>query len=238
MSYQLISIILPVYNQGDHIQAVVESYENALSHLSCPHENLLIVNNCRDNSLEVCQSLAERLTNTRLLHSQQGGWGLAVKLGLKKSRGDLLCYTNSARTVAPDLQLALLYAIANPNTVIKANRKIRENYVRLFGSLLYNLECRLLFDLPYWDINGTPKVFPRAYEKLLGLTRDDDLIDVEFNVICRRNNYPVLEVPILSTQRRSGKSTTGMQSAMRMYLGVLKMWRTVRKKANEQTTAR
>ena len=45
---------------------------------------------------------------------------------------------------------------------MKANRKIRDNWRRRLGSLLYNLECRALFDLANWDINGTPKVFPRA----------------------------------------------------------------------------
>ena len=92
----------------------------------------------------------------------------------------MLCYTNSARTAPQDLALLLLYANINVDKVIKANRKIRESTFRRMGSLFYNLECRALFDLPYWDINGTPKVFPRKYSRLLELTRDDDMIDLEF----------------------------------------------------------
>ena len=62
-----------------------------------------------------------------------------------------------------------------PKVVIKANRKIRESWRRRMGYLLYNLECRALFDLSVWDINGTPKVFPRSFTALLNLARDDDL---------------------------------------------------------------
>jgi hypothetical protein len=91
------------------------------------------------------------------------------------------------------------------------------------------LECRALFDLSYWDINGTPKVFPRKFDKLLALTREDDLIDAEFNVICRRENYPVIEVPILSYRRHGGRSTTSYRSAVRMYLGALQMWNDLRR---------
>lgn len=229
MSYQYASIILPVYNQGDHIDAVVEDYELKLRNLPISHEILLVVNNCRDNSLEACQTLAGRFQTVRVLHSEKGGWGLAIKLGLQNAQGDLICYTNSARTKGQDLQLVLLYAINNPSCVIKAERKIRESWARLFGSLLYNLECRMLFDLPYWDINGTPKLFPRAFDALLNLTRDDDLIDVEFNIICRRQDYHVLEVPLLSKQRHGGKSTTGFKSAFRMYLGALSMWNKLRR---------
>ena len=161
--------------------------------------------------------------------ANRGGGGLAVKLGIEQAKGELLCYTNSARTSPQDLVLCLLYAIVYPQVVIKANRKIRDSWRRRLGSLLYNLECRTFFDLPTWDINGTPKVFPRKMVKLMSLTRDDDLIDAEFNAICRYARYPVLEVPILSTRRHGGKSTTNYLSALRMYWGAYQLWRNLRK---------
>lgn len=221
----LISIILPVYNQADHIGAIVQEYEAALSKLQEPRELLLVVNNPRDRSLEVCQALANQYPSIRVLHSEQGGWGLAVKLGLQAARGDLLCYTNSARTSAPDLTLMLLYATVYPEVVIKANRKFRDNWFRRLGSLLYNLQCRTLFDLSYWDINGTPKIFPRHFSSLLHLTCDNDLIDLEFNVICRQQQYPMLEVPTFSSRRHGGRSTTSLRSAFKLYWGAFQLWR-------------
>lgn len=229
MSDGLISIILPVYNQADHIEEIVEGYLDVLSRVHSPFEIVLVVNGSRDASWEICQRLTERWSCVRALHSQRGGWGLAVRLGIEDARGDVLCYTNSARTTPQDLLLLLLYAVANPNVVIKANRKIREKWQRRFGSLAYNLEVRALFDIPYWDVNGTPKVFPRQFERLLALTRDDDLIDAEFIVNCRQANYPLLEVPIFSSRRHGGKTTTRLGSAFRMYRGALEMWRAQRR---------
>lgn len=224
----LISIILPVRNQADHVRAVVEEYEGVLARLPQPHELLLVVNASSDGSLDICRELERAHPFVRVLHTDRGGWGLSVRLGLAESRGDLLCYTNSARTKPEDLMLMLVYAIAYPNVVIKANRKIRESWVRRLGSLIYNLECRALFDLSYWDINGTPKIFPRQFDRLLGLTEDGDLIDVEFNIICRREAYPMIEVPIFSTRRHGGKSTTNYSSAWKMYFGVYKLWNSMR----------
>ncbi len=221
----LLSIVLPVYNQAGHIREVVEEHQAALTRLAHPHELLLVVNGCRDDSLAVCRDLAEEHEAVRVVHSEAGGWGLAVKLGLAEARGDLLCYTNSARTATRDLTLCLLYAVTWPDVVVKANRKIRDSAFRRLGSLLYNLECRALFDLANWDINGTPKVFPRKFERLLALERDDDLIDAEFNVTCRDAGYPIVEVPILSSERHGGKSTTRIRSAVRMYWRVYRMWR-------------
>ncbi len=225
MSYELISIVLPVYNQADHISEIVEGYEDALSRIAVPHELLLVVNGSRDDSLQVCCALGEKYPAVRVINEQKGGWGLAVKRGLKETKGDLLCYTNSARTTPQDLTLLLLYAIAYPGVVVKANRKIRESFKRRLGSLLYNLECRALFDLSNWDINGTPKIFPRTYEKLLALTKENDIIDAEFSAVCRHEDYRMLEVPIFSTRRHGGKSTTRYASAFRMYWGAYKLWR-------------
>lgn len=222
---QLISIILPVCNQADHIEAIISEYEKSLARVQSPYEIILVLNNCRDNSSEICGNLAKRNQKIKVVETSSGGWGLAVRLGLKEASGDIICYTNSARTSPEHLVLHVLYAIAFPSVVIKANRKIRDNWRRRLGSLIYNLECRALFDLPTWDINGTPKVFPRSFGKLLELTRDDDLIDAEFNWICRRENYPVIEVPVLTTKRHGGKSTTNYGSAVKMYWGAYELWR-------------
>ena len=221
----LVSIVLPVHNQADHIATVVDEYEAALARLPSPHELVLVVNGSSDASWLACQALAARHPAVRCIGTAQAGWGLAVRLGLTEAKGDLLCYTNSARTSPSDLVLLLLYGTAYPDVVVKANRKIRESGRRRVGSLLYNLECRALFDLASWDINGTPKVFPRTFDRLLALTRDDDLIDVEFVVTCRRQGYPMIEVPIFSTRRHGGRSTTTYSSALRLYWGAGRFWR-------------
>ncbi len=225
----LVSIIIPVRNQADHIRTVVEVYEQSLTRLPSPHELIIVVNASTDSTMDVCRELEREYSAIRAVQSDAGGWGLAVKIGLHAARGELICYTNCARTRIEDLMLLLIYSLAYPNVVMKANRKIRDGWLRRLGSLLYNLECRALFDLSYWDINGTPKVFPRSFDKLLGLTQDGDLIDVEFNIICRREDYPMLEVPIFSSRRQGGKSTTTVFSAWKMYVGAIRLWQELRK---------
>ena len=226
MSFQLASVVLPVYNQAEHIESVLREYLSALERLDFPTEILPVINGPRrDNSLEICRSMQQQHSSIRTLCIDEGGWGKAVRHGLSQAGGDLICYTNSARTTAKDLVLMLLYGSVHNDCVVKANRKIRESWKRRLGSLLYNLECRYLFDLAYWDINGTPKVFPRSFEPLMNLTENGDMIDLEFNAICRRLDYQVLEVPVFSKTRHSGRSTTNWRSAYGMYSGAVKLKR-------------
>jgi glycosyltransferase involved in cell wall biosynthesis len=188
----LTSVVLPVRDQAGHIAEVVTEYIAALERSGMRWEIILVPNACRDESAAICARLAAEHAGVRSIVSELGGWGRAVRCGLREASGDLLSYTNSARTTAEELLLLLLYARTFPGVVVKANRKIREHWTRRLGSLAYNLECRALFDLSSWDVNGTPKVFPRAFQKLLALTRDDDLIDAEFSWICRRESYPMI----------------------------------------------
>ncbi len=225
MSAPLASIVLPVHNQADHIGLIVRGHLEGLREVAAASEIVLVPNACRDDSVTVCRALATEHPEVRVAESPLGGWGRAVKLGLREAHGDVLCYTNSARTTPEELTLLLRYALAHPAVVIKANRRIREHWSRRIGSLLYNMECRTLFDLSNWDINGTPKVFPRAFARLMALTRDDDLIDAEFSMICRRADYPMVEVPIFSQRRHGGKSTTNLRSAVKMYWGAYRLWR-------------
>lgn len=221
----LISVILPIHNQADHLREVVTEFVGGLERLSQPYELILVVNGSRDASIQIAQELEQTYPSVRAIESEQGGWGLAVKRGLEAARGELVCYTNSARTSAEDLTLTLLYALAYPGVVVKVNRRVRDRIYRRLGSLIFNLECRMMFELSCWDVNGTPKAFPRDCSELFTMTRNDDLLDLEFNVICREKNYRMVEVPILSATRHGGRSTTTVTSALRLYWGAYRLWR-------------
>jgi len=223
VDHPLASIVLPVHNQADHLEGLLHAYLEALSRLPLRYQVVLVPNACRDATPRICERWAAENTDGETVELAEGGWGRAVRAGLARARGDLVCYTNSARTSPQLLSLALLYASTNPGVVVKAQRRIRDNWRRQLGSLVYNLECRLLFGLASWDINGTPKVFPRAFEKLLELKSDDDMIDAEFVVTCKRERYPIIELPTALTIRHGGLSTTNYSSALRMYRGAFRL---------------
>ena len=225
---RLVSVVLPVYKQAAHISDIVQRYKTKLDEIERPYEVVLSVNGGGDDSLTVCESLSRESPQTRVIYDPRPGWGRAVRAGLQAARGDLLCYTNSARTTADDLQRLILEAMAHPGVVVKADRRMRDSWRRRLGSLLYNLECRMLFGLSTRDVNATPKIFTRDHAALRTLTADDDLIDVEFLVTCAHERYPIREVPIFATGRQGGSTTTGYRSAIRMYVGALRLWRVLR----------
>lgn len=220
-----LSVILPIYNQADHIESLIEEYVANISQLNNSFELILVVNASKDQSYMICQALSQKIPQVRSIFLRESGWGRAVRVGLAEARGKIVCYTNSARTAPERLCLFLRYGLRNPDVVIKANRRRnKDTYIRRFGSLLYNVLCRLLFDLPMWDINGTPKVFPAPLIEQMNLQFDNDLIDLEFNVRCHQLNVEMLEVPAFFTPRHGGRSTTNLRSAAKLYWGAFRFW--------------
>jgi hypothetical protein len=200
----------------------VAAYGAALDTIGQPWEILLVPDAravTRDEVRDVCEQIASADSRVRLCVPADG-WGAAVVAGLRASEGELLCYTNYERTSAQVLSIVLSFALRNPELVLRANRRTRDTGVHRLGSLLFNLECRAVLGVPAWDINGTPKVFPRAFGKLLELTRTDDLFDAEFSLVCEREGYPVVEIPVDAGLIPGSRTRPDYLAALRMYTGV------------------
>ncbi|MFN8526280.1 MAG: hypothetical protein U0821_24540 [Chloroflexota bacterium] len=231
MTAASVSVIMPAYRQSDHIADLVREYAEALRADSIHAELIVVVNGGDVATYDACKGLEIAAATVTPLLVSELGWGVAVRHGLARAAGDTICYTNAARTPAPVLAWFARYALDHPGTVVKANRHSRAEWTRRVGSALYNRLCSLLLGIPWTDVNGTPKVFPRQFSALRKLRRDDDLIDAEFCARCRQHNYPVVELPVPGTARRAGRSTTNYRSAVKMYAGAFSLWNQLRREA-------
>jgi glycosyltransferase involved in cell wall biosynthesis len=221
------SVVIPVYREPHRVASLIQTYSDALQEFTPDWELLVVVNGSPDDTAEVARQAAGGRPGVRVLETPLGGWGRAVKLGLREARGRFLCYTNAARTDLKDLVLALNYARVNEEVVVKASRIVRDSWIRKLGSSLYNFEFRVFFKVPVWDVNGTPKVLPQRVLRALPPLEDwsdGDLIDAELVARCFGRGIHILEMPVLLTRRYGGKSTTNWRSALHMYLGLASMF--------------
>lgn len=217
------SIILPIYNQEDHIEILIETYLQALKKLQSSWELLLVINGSHDNSFIKAKNISHNHSAISVYNLKRQGWGAAIKYGISKSKGTYICYTNSARTDVYELMAMLPYAAVNNSCIIRAQRIIRENLKRRIGSILYSLENTLLFNIPIQDVNGTPKIIPRNIWHKLQIISDDTLFDLELTIRCYRQKIPLISFPITKSKRFGGKSTTTFMSALKMYLMALSL---------------
>jgi glycosyltransferase involved in cell wall biosynthesis len=220
------SVVLPVQDQEGHIRGVVESHLARLDRLPVPVEILLVANAASDRTEAICADLAARHSNVRHLSLERPGAGRAYRDGLANARGEWLCIANSARTTSELLaEMASEVLRRERPLLLMAKRTGRRSPYRRVASFAYSLECRLFLGLRWRDVNGTPKIFPRTFTRLLDLRSDGDEIDAELLYACVREGYPVVEWPIPFPARHEGRSTTGVRTGLRMYAAVPRMRR-------------
>jgi hypothetical protein len=211
------SVIIPVLGTTIGLADAIGDYGRELGSLEGPFEIVLVPGRPQTGE---CDQLVRTYDWARVRTAGGPGWGRSVRDGLELASGEILGYTNWKRTSAAVLLQMLRYASSSPELVLRANRRTRDTRVQRLGSLLFNLECRALLGITAWDVNGTPKVFPRNYTRLLALTREDDLLDAEFALVCEREGYQVAEIPVDAPPRPGHGAGVDYRNAVLMYLRV------------------
>lgn len=223
MEQPLISVILPFYKQSDHMQAVLDDYEAALRRESFSFEIIIVVNGeaglAEERQVKALRA-SPRMVEVRM---RKAGWGRALKEGFALAQGHFICYTNTARTEVNEFVKLIRYALISDDVVVKATRVVRNNWLRKWTSKLYNIENRILLQAPVWDVNATPKIIPKHLLDHIPLADPGNLFDAELMHKCYRRQIPIIEIPIHHSERRSGKSTTNIVSAVLMLIGLFRV---------------
>lgn len=84
-----VSIIIPVFNVEEHINACISS---ALSQTYSDLEVVIVDDGSTDKSVQICGRLVEGISYAHLLHKDNGGLSSARNYGLKHANGDYVFF--------------------------------------------------------------------------------------------------------------------------------------------------
>lgn len=98
MNTPLLSVIIPVYNAQDVLPMAIDS---VLGQGIDDLELILVDDGSRDNSLSVCRAYADRDSRLNVISQKNGGPGAARNAGLRKAKGQFICFVDSDDTVTP-----------------------------------------------------------------------------------------------------------------------------------------
>jgi polyisoprenyl-phosphate glycosyltransferase len=200
-----LSLILPVHNEADIIGVVLANILVQLKKSHISYECLLVENGSRDDSLSVIQNLAKQYKNIRVLTAPQG-YGSAVIAGLSKAKGEYVCYMPSDGQI--DLSvLPALWSKRKLYDLVKVKRITRESLLRMVVSKTFSVVMTVLFGLPLWDINGSPRLCARKNISALRLSSKDSFIDAQMAMHMKKIGWSVCEVPMKTLDRAGGESS-------------------------------
>lgn len=177
-----LSIVLPCYNEGESLPAIVESYRQALTESGLKNFELILVNNgSTDHSVRVLSALKKKKGNSfvRVVTIPQNrGYGHGVLTGLETARFDHIGFSHADGQCEAGNVFRAYAALKDSRSLAKGVR-----YGRALGSFLFSrvfeLIALVLRRRFLYEVNAQPKVFPK---ELLDAIREEAPIDFAFDL--------------------------------------------------------
>ncbi|MCL4418588.1 glycosyltransferase family 2 protein [Patescibacteria group bacterium] len=216
-----LSIILPIHNEEDIIEKVVDEVLNTLKKIKIFCEILLVENGSTDKSLSVVRKIASKNKNVKVLVTKKG-YGNAVIKGLIQARGKYVCYMPSDGQVDLNLLKTLWDSINSGDyDLVKVKRITRENIIRYLTSWCFNHTISLIFHTKFIDVNGSPKIFLQKHVKKLNLQSKDSFIDTEFIIKIFSLRWKIKEFSMRNIERYGGKTTRSYKTYLEFFGNII-----------------
>lgn len=204
-----ISIVIPAYNEGEHLAAVVAEMADVFKSAALNYEIVLVDNGSRDQTGAIIDLLAKGSARIHALHlAENRKYSGGILAGLAEARGEVLGWAHADGQADPKDIVRLYQTMrAQKCELAKAIRRERhESPWRIVqGKIWYGI-FQLLFWSPYRDVNATPKLMTRRAAEILKLDSRDWFLDPEFVIRALRNKIQICEVETVWRSRRSGST--------------------------------
>lgn len=200
-----LSIIIPAYNEEKIIGNTLKEYASFFSDkLKDDFEILVILNGCRDNTLDIVRDTAQKYPQIKYKNFPEAiGKGSAVIEGFKIANGSLIGFVDADGATKADAFHDLVENIKDNEGVI-ASRWIKGAKIlkkqplsRRVASRAFNVLVKILFGITVKDSQCGCKLFKDYAIKIvtpkLGITRW--AFDIDLLYLMKRCGYKVIEIP-------------------------------------------
>lgn len=223
-----LSIIVPAHNEEQRLPQTLEQIADFLRLQSYPGEIVVVENGSSDRTLEIAREYARRIPQVRVIHSEQRGKGLAVKMGMLAARGRYRFFADADLSMPiaevnrfippalPEVEVAIGSREA-PGAVRYDEPKYRHITGRVFNTIVRLLALPGLEDTQcgFKCFRGdiADEVFP--LQTITGWS-----FDVEVLFIARRRGYRIVEVGI-PWYFNTGSKVRVVHDSLQMFLDLL-----------------
>ncbi len=217
---ELLSIIVPVYNEVDTSRAVIDRLLTI--DLPVARELIVVDDGSTDGTREILTKVVEEGLAVTVLHAaRNGGKGSAIRLGLQRARGTILAIQDADLELDPQ-QIALLVGpiLRRETDVVYGSRFLSGRPNAPWKTIAANQALtgitNLLFGASITDMETCYKVMRTEVARSLRLTARR--FDIEPQVTARllRNGHRIVELPVRFDPRsRAQGKKIGWRDGMR-----------------------
>ncbi len=225
-----VSIVIPACNEANRIARTLGDYHRFLSSSNISFEILVVLNDCRDNTLLIVQELASRYFEIKYKYFPEAiGKGGAILEGFKLAQGDLMAYVDADGSTSAKELYRLMQNIGDCDGIIGSrwlkgsNIVVPQPLARRVASRGFNFLVRLILGLHYKDTQCGGKVFRRGLiESIIPGPRITNFaFDACMLYEIKKRHFRIREFPITWSDDRD--TTLVLRKAIpEMFMAILK----------------
>lgn len=208
-SIERISIVMPVYNEGEVIRETIRRVEDSVK---TDHELLIIYDMDDDTTVPVVKSLLKKHPSVKLVKNIYGKGALnALKTGIKKATADAVCVMMADLTDDPKVVNRMIDKYNQGYDVIAASRympggkQIGGPVVKKILSRVAGISLRFLVGLPTHDATNSFRLYSKKFLNKNKIEADGGFeLAIELTSKAYFNGYKVGEVPTTWTYLAKG----------------------------------
>jgi glycosyltransferase involved in cell wall biosynthesis len=224
----VISIVVPVFNEGATVAAVIERLRTI--DLPASREIIVVNDGSSDTTASVLDALPDARPLLRIVHSDTNrGKGHAIRLGLSHARGRIFAIQDADLELDPAQLALLVQPILNGETDVVFGSRFLQGRpaapaLTIVANRVLTTATNVLFGSSITDMETCYKIMRTDVARDLGLTANRFDIEPEITARLLLAGHRILERPITFTPRSkaAGKKIRwrdGVQ-AMRVLLGL------------------
>ena len=207
-----LSLIVPVYDERDNLEPLVDELLGVLGKMGKTYEILLVDDGSRDGSSEKIAHLARSVPGVRGLHLKVNrGQTAAFDAGFKAARGRILVTIDADLQYDPHDIPALLGALPGHAAAVGYRRERRDTWLRGVSSSIANEVRNRLSGDEIIDTGCSLKAFRR--EALAGIKLYTGMHRF-LPTLVRMEGLRVVEVPVGHRPRLAGRSKYGISNRL------------------------
>ena len=197
---ELLSIIVPVYNEVRTVRAVIDRL--LAIDLPVAREILIVDDGSTDGTRQVLSAVtAERLAVTVIEAPRNAGKGSAIRLGLQQVRGSIVAIQDADLELDPQQLAALVAPIVNGETAVVYGSRFLHGrsgapLVTTLANRVLTAATNVLFGSTLTDMETCYKVMRTEVARSLNLTANRFDIEPEITARLLRLGHRIHELPV------------------------------------------
>jgi len=217
-----VSVVVPVYNEVESVELLVEKLSSALPRLNRPWEVVLIDDGSTDGTWDKMKSMAGRVKGLRLIRLRRNfGQTAAMSAGFDQAKGRIIVTLDADLQNDPDDIPLLIETLEKQDLdVVSGWRKNRQDPFlnRRLPSLLANGVISRFTGVRLHDYGCTLKAYRREVVQNLSLYGEMHRF---IPALASWVGGSIGEVPVRHHPRRFGKSKYGISRTIRVVLDLI-----------------